>query len=326
MSRKMEIGVIGKTMANRMGRITSRKGFTLVELSLSLVFISILSLAVVMVMAGAISSYHKSITMNDVNTVGTGLVDDMRLSVQDSPGVKLATICDAVFGSSNSGERVKCVENGAKNFISVARNASINKKNGETIINSAPVFGAFCTGTYSYIWNSGYLFNNDYMVGVDKASLKYNYNGTTNLVSGFKLLKVEDKNRAVCVAAIQVRNGAVNRKYNSDSIDAVFDITAKGLLQDGEVTVEEEAVELINEGENGLALYDLSSAVSEQLGTAKNAYYYTSFILGTVQGGINVNAGTCATPEGYSAVEGNFDYCAINKFNFAALANGKWRS
>ena len=37
-------------------------GFTLVELSLSLVFISILSLAVVLVIANAVSAYHKSLT------------------------------------------------------------------------------------------------------------------------------------------------------------------------------------------------------------------------------------------------------------------------
>ena len=48
-----------------------------------------------------------------------------------------------------------------------------------------------------------------------------------------------------------------------------------------------------------------------------------SFILGTLRGGANVNVSGefCATPGSNSSVE-DFDYCAINKFNFAARTLG----
>ena len=80
----------------------------------------------------------------------------------------------------------------------------------------------------------------------------------------------------------------------------------------------------LKDEKNNLAIYDMNTSVSEQVGITKNAYYYSSFVLGTVQGGVNINVAgnTCATPGGnYKTVE-NLDYCAINKFNFAALASG----
>ena len=53
-----------------------------------------------------------------------------------------------------------------------------------------------------------------------------------------------------------------------------------------------------------------------------SALYSVSFVLGTVQGGIDItkSGGFCATPDDYE--DANFDYCTINKFNFAALATG----
>ena len=60
--------IIKKDWNNNTDIFGVRQGFTLVELSLSLVFISTLSLTVVFVIAGAVSSYHKSITMNQINT------------------------------------------------------------------------------------------------------------------------------------------------------------------------------------------------------------------------------------------------------------------
>ena len=62
----------------------SRRGFTLVELSLSLVFISILSLTIVLMINNAVESYQRGVTLNQINTVGMDLVDDIRTAVQNS--------------------------------------------------------------------------------------------------------------------------------------------------------------------------------------------------------------------------------------------------
>ena len=63
----------------------------------------------------------------------------------------------------------------------------------------------------------------------------------------------------------------------------------------------------------------MATPATNDLGKA--SFYSVSFILGTVQGGINVmsSGNFCKAPE---EDDSNFDYCAINKFNFAAQATG----
>lgn len=294
------------------------EGFTLIELSLSLAFISILSIAVVLVVSGSISTYHKGLVLNKINSVGVEVVDDMRNAVQGSPASMLKSRCYSAYDAGNTTAIDKCVSDNARNFTAVARYASVRIGNREE--DNVPVFGAFCTGAYSYVWNSGYFFNDsDYKVengGLGAASLAYTLieGGSSKQVtaSDFRLLKVKDNSRSVCVSAV-VGDGA-RYDLSNNSIESGF--TLENLL-------DEKPIDLL-ESSSGLALYSLSSSPSEQMGSNKSIFYYTSFILGTVQGGINVmsNGNFCATTDGYNDSVENFDYCAINKFNFAALATG----
>ena len=86
----------------------------------------------------------------------------------------------------------------------------------------------------------------------------------------------------------------------------------------GDLNVE---VLLANDDANKLVLYDLAVAVPAINNAGNSAFYSVSFILGTVDGGINVmsSGNFCKAPEESNS---NFNYCAINKFNFAAQANG----
>ena len=156
------------------------------------------------------------------------------------------------------------------------------------------------------------------------ASLKYS--ADKPVVSGFKLLKIADDERAVCISAVRKQNGnVVSDNYENNDIKPDIDVTLQGLIKGGaNLVFKDDPEELLSGEETGMALYDLSVSVAEQTGLQKNMYYYTSFILGTVQGGINVDASgeSCAAPASYSGLSEDFDYCAINKFNFAALANG----
>ena len=87
--------------------------------------------------------------------------------------------------------------------------------------------------------------------------------------------------------------------------------------------ISEEPVELLGGENNLLVLYDLSAAIPAQSNASNNLFYSVSFILATVTGGIDVKAtgNFCATPENYELE--NFDYCSINKFNFAVQATGE---
>lgn len=311
-------------MANKLLKskksIVKKAGFTLVELSLSIAFIAILSIAIVLIITNTISSYHRGLTLSQLNTTGMDLVNDMRASIQNSVIHSVASLCSSTYEDGDTAKEA-CEEDGGSLFVTVAREANI-AINGKSL--RVPVFGAFCSGNYSYIWNSGYFFSDDYKLedALSPAELRYikpstavDSNPQEATVSDFKLLKVKDESRAVCVSAVYGDKG----NYKDDGeISSVFDITEIG----GGSVISENPTDIIGPDSN-MVIYNISSAIPAESTSGNNAFYSVSFILGTVHGGINVTAGNhCATPEGYNSAVANFDYCAINKFNFAARAVG----
>lgn len=313
-----------------------KRGFTLVELSLAIAFIAVLSIIMTLIITNSISAYHRGITLNTVNTVGMDLVDNMREAVQNSAGDAVVGECNIMYPDGTL-EWSNCVDTKGKSFVSVERYANIGG------LGNVPMYGAFCAGNYSYIWNSGYFMSGEYDGAImdqslSQATLKYiNANGDEDIKSGFKLLRVEDTHRAVCKVAAGVVNGEYlkdnlklgSNDVNGNSFSGEFNL-ANCRMGDGSTLTEvcdaisSEPVELIGEGENGLALYDLAVATAADNGDTDIMFYAVSFILGTIQGGINIMSDNnyCATPEGDNQAVENFDYCAINKFNFAAQATG----
>lgn len=287
-----------------------KEGFTLIELSLSIAFIAVLSLAVALIITNSISAYHRGLVLNQINTVGMELVDDMRAAVQNAPVVSLKSLCDSIFEDNSDG----CKNSNGQNLVAVRKHANVMI--GSTEEKDIPVAGAFCTGNYSYIWNTGYYYSEDAEVdsNVKKATFKYlNVNGDLDEYpkgddKDIRLLKIKDEKRSVCAV------------YDDTSDNNVFDITDKDKFD----VVTEDPIELLSD-ESNLALYDLYAPAPAVNAGMNNIYYSVSFVLGTLQGGADVAAqgSYCATPEGLdnSAIE-NFDYCAINKFNFAAQAIG----
>ena len=215
-----------------------------------------------------------------------------------------------------------------------------------------PVYGVICTGAYSYIWNSGYFFGendgqpraNETEDGSKAITTMHQAEFTANeqTISGFRLLKVKDDKRGVCKNAIwnsrasgQTNGGDGVRSsqyYNSDGYDGSlsYRFGTAGQAAGGTGYVDyfasfdpdsQSEVLLDNSATNPLALYDftISNPVVNSDGEA--SFYSVSFILGTLTGGINIKSvgNFCKTPEDF---EQDFDYCAINKFNFAAQATG----
>ena len=278
-----------------MRKNSSKKGFTLVELSLSIAFIAILSITIALIINDAISTYRRGLTLNQINTTGMDLVDDIRTAVQNSPASSPRNSCK----NYKDDFQKNCEENNGMRLMNVAKTGKVNN------IEGTPLYGAFCTGAYSYIWNSGYLFLEN---GGDKATYTvYEGDKKTEEWNDFRLLKVEDRQRAVCGSVLP------DKYNNSEDIESEFKGKDKGPV-----------VLLANDGANPLALYSFTSALPAVDGLNSAAFYSMSFILGTVQGGINVMSmgNFCAAPESFDSAE-NFDYCAINKFNFAAQANGR---
>lgn len=289
-----------------MPKIRKKQGFTLIELALSLIFIGILSLTVAYIINDTIGSYRKGVVLKQINTMGMALIDDMRATIQDSSKWSVKKGCDDL---STASARSNCNNDGAKKFVTITKKAKVYYsssgkslgKNDEPI----PVYGAFCTGNYSYIWNSGYYYNSMYKVenGVNKSLLTIG----SDKIQNFRLLKVKDSSRMVC-------RTAAGNDYNENNFSGSFTVESS----------DEKAIDLLNSSEQdgGLVLYDLDVATPAENMAKNNLFYSVSFILGTLQGDANIGktGGDCATPGDYE-VE-NFDYCAINKFNFAVQAAG----
>ena len=245
-----------------MKSIKNKQGFTLVELSLSLVFIGILSITAVLIINNTVMAYQRGLTLNKINTVGMELVDDMRAAVQGSP-------FNIECGKTSEGDMMGCVSFTEKGEAIIR---------GEAIDN-VPLYGGFCTGKYSYVWKTGYPSDDADAVTV---------NGATN----FRLVKIkDDSEETICV------------KYNNNT------------------EFSSENVEELLAEESGLAIYDLHVSAPAVSDAARAAYYSVSFVLGTKDGGANIlaNGDYCEPPKGANS---NFNYCAINKFSFAAQTGG----
>ena len=302
----------------------ARAGFTLIELSLSLVFVGILSIMMVLIISNTVSSYRRGITLNKINTVGMDLVDDMRTAVQNSSAGSLLAECVRRFpdDATKNGPRNDCVTDGGANFVKMTKYASVSLADG-TNLSGVPAYGVFCTGTYTYIWNSGYFEEKTgaKVNGASAAKLRYtNGDGAAVVAENFRILKIADDSRAVCRSrAVQIVNGSPRYVMNGLAEVNEFDISDTSKYN----PVSEAPVDLIlKDSDNDLAIYDLSVASPAESETQENVFYAASFILGTLEGGIDITAKgrSCAVPTDY----GNefFDYCAINNFSFAVQANG----
>lgn len=274
----------------------TRGGFTLIELSLSIVFISVLSLAVALLIMNAIAAYRRGIVLNRVNDVGAEIVDDMRASIQSATIKTLEKECERYYNNDGNAAK-RCENDKAKKFSS-----NVYKADVLGVGDGIPVSGIFCTGKYTYIWRSGYLFEgNGHYITKD---VTFVYEGETGptLDKDFKLLKVEDTDRIVC------KMMAGYEQTGGKELEKEIDVSG------AERPFEEAPVDLLS-GNDMLALYDLS--ITTNMGQ-KKILHTVSFMLGTEQGSVNISGSKCAAPE-----ENDYlDYCAINKFNFVAQANG----
>ena len=328
----------------------TKDGFTLVELALSMVFVGLLSVAIVLIINNTIASYQRGLTLGRINTVGSDLVDDMRSSVQSSSTSSLLSSCYmAIYGDGakamEASDREDCVNDNAYNFVSVTKTTDSLKINGAKVNDEVPIYGAFCTGTYSYVWNSGYFWaeNAEFNEKKNKAWAWIDYTDYANGKSvsvkigqtdAFRLIKVYDTRRLICAAAGVKNDGSGEREsYVINDMNNVFRVSSLSYgvikLDDGaEISVngsnrvvKTSTIDLLPaDSGNDLAIYDLS--VARPAFGSDNIFYSASLILGTVHNGVNIMAtgSACATPSDYRS--GNFNYCAINKFNFAMQING----
>ena len=247
-----------------------KTGFTLVELSISLVFVSVLLLAIVFVINNTVMAYRRGNTLGQINTIGMDLVDDLRMAVQDSSAKTLTGICFEVFEGERGEERerAKCEDDGAYNFVSVTKYEYVTNSGGG-VMTQLPIYGVFCSGTYSYIWNSGY-FESEGATFAQKSSgtwLQFKYKNKDGAVvqegvdKPIRLMKVLDPTRSVCLAAVYKDYSDDSEYLQYTTRGASTDLFSTNVINitkiaDSQLT-EDPVYLMASGGENNLAIYDL---------------------------------------------------------------------
>lgn len=305
-----------------------RSGFTLVELSLSMAFIGVLSIIIVFVINGAVSSYRRGITLNLVNTVGTEVTEEIKTTVHKAPMImSFESLCRGVYGDGSG--KGKCLDYNGAGLIAVSQIGNIYK-NEDIIFEDVPVYGAVCLGNYSYIWNSGYFFNSDYKVklqNLDEASMGLSFGVKEDNRPGSplkeiwekekagRLLRVKDEKRAVCRDLINLSgDGLTSFSYfNSEAESSDINDSILFTLDNGFDIGEDVAEILTNESKVAVYGFDVETPA-----IGDGTLYNLSITLGTIDSGININDENCKVSGGAN----DLDFCAINKFNITALASG----
>src|SRR5690606_10502071 len=91
------------------------KGFTLIELMLSMAFVGALLVAIAMTSIHIMNTYTKGVTIREVNQVGRAITQDIQRTIASEAPFSVDTM----------------------------------------YLNSADRGGRLCTGSYSYVWNYG---------------------------------------------------------------------------------------------------------------------------------------------------------------------------
>ncbi|MBQ3441018.1 hypothetical protein IJG27_01760 [Candidatus Saccharibacteria bacterium] len=314
----------------------TRGGFTLIEMALSMVFIGILSVMMVLMIQNTMASYRRGLILNQLNTIGMDLIDDVRASIQNANTDALYKMCERLYADiTQVASKEACEGDNGNSFVSVTKYGNV-KVDGNSL-GTLPVYGAFCTGTYTYIWNSGYFEEGDYdgqrqVSGVKPEAsngVSLRIGATNEVISGFRLLKIYDRERTVCVNANNAQGGGYRVINGPDYSDAnvpgqfvIDDAMISGKLGDKN---SEGGVELLKvSSANDLVLYDFYMSRPATSETRKNLFFAGSFILGTRKGGVNsiTTSGNSCKPPADATGYSNLEYCAINKFNFAVQAGG----
>jgi type II secretory pathway pseudopilin PulG len=248
-----------------------KKGFTIIELMLAMTFVAILMITIAFLVIRITAIYQKGLSIRTINQVGRNLMSDFSRTVAASP-VDDTAVRNQYFYANMDGT---------------------TQQNG-----------AFCTGKYSYLWNTGTAINQNTRIQFQ------NLTGTYN----FRLLRMEDTARMIC----QKLSGLSGSTLDLSASDQIKDAVPIELLS---ISGVETAATTENAAESDLAIYDLRVFQPTINQITGHAFYSATFILGTLRG-IDINASGDYCSNVSSTLSTDFSYCSLNKFNFAMTTSG----
>ena len=320
----------------KLGHKQTEKGFTLIELSFAIAFISVLLITITLITNEIIQIYRKGYSIKSINQVGRDLIDEFQTSIIQSPPASITSFCSSKY-PGNADEQEDCDgDNSNHGFYSIYQQyyAPVKVISGNTAnpaTKQVPTGGIFCSGKYTYIWNTGYLFNlTDYefqgsegnqteLRESNKLTVSYEYQTENGVQTGskkdFRLYKIEDTSGAIC-------SSTLDDDYPSPNVQLIGPGGKSSHTINIPFVLPEEPEEILAGSDADLALYDLVVFEPARVGAADRLLFSGSFILGTVSSGVDIMSSNeyCQTPSYFSS---DFSYCAINKFNFTIQTSSK---
>lgn len=299
-----------------MSRSNNKKGFTLVELTLAMAFLAVLLITIAILVIRIISIYQSGLAIRSVSSTGRQLIDDFTRSISGSP------IVNVTYNQNDPAEAalVSDLSNNEKltykYYFQKTDDIVINEGTAdEANRRDTPLAGGFCTGRYSYLWNTAYALQSS-----ESKGFTYTYGDKTNptVLSDFKLIRIPDNDRSICITQRNQSGKISNKISNFEDPRGLFDLESSGAQSDYYAPVE-----LLGSAEDELALYDFRIFPASSNRITGHIFYSGTFILATLRGGVDIfAAGNYCTAE-YGTLNTDFNYCAINKFNFAMRATGE---
>ncbi len=319
----------------------NKKGFTIIELSIATTFLSVLLITITLLTQQSVSIFRKGLTLKNVNSTGRDIIENLTDTITSSPVSAFnSDFCTTYIPNLQNKEA--CINDTGTLLVSSIRYGRINERVSEgtyeKMSTAVPLSGVFCTGSYSYLWNSGYALNIGGEYSTNTAILSNpsllkvsvtDLSGATTLYTP-RLLRVFDPNRTACASSLKTAKDASGNTltYYENPCPPDNSTSACSNTNNGDpyqtiniANVSEEPIELLPETETNLVIYHLTTLSPAQSSNSNQALYNISFILGSAVGGVNVlvNSDNCAPPSSYNS---NFDYCSVNKFNFSVRSVG----
>ncbi len=298
----------------------SKTGFTIVELTLTMSFVAVLLITIAIVVTNVLAIYQKGMTIKAVNNVGRGLIDNLSDSITGAPGLNVTSVCAKLEEET---ARTECEKDNATRGFNY--NSAVDSDGHQ-------LYGVFCTGSYSYVWNTAYAFKSGTLavkytdMGGNEATIGKNKDGfiVNDVKDGEALImaRFRDTNRRICSASIDKSN------YESVLTGYAMEIDAtKYLDSDNKLGLEDPETGLLKNNDTQLLLHELTIFPRAEDEISGRAFYAGTFILATERGDINVKSASEYCRNSETSSTGNlgaeFNYCALNKFNFAARTAGE---
>ncbi len=303
---------------NKKSSAQTKGGFTIIEVTLVTAFMAMLLIAIALILTSMISIYQKGMTLKAINSTGRNLISELTNSINSAPSIDTTSLCNTLTDNPDA-----CIDDGAFKFIYQSiEDYEVDAVTGRG--SQVQYGGVFCTGDYSYVWNTKYGIANDRRITVT-------YRGGST--ADFKIARFRDRTYRACSTNVgssySTNLGLANRTIN------VTQYTNGTPLEISDFTTDF-LEDTVDESDVNLTLYELTIFPVSQDAITLRGFFSGTFILGTERGNAAImrSGDYCDvtnTSEDGSLGEGSgnlqdlgseFNYCGINKFNFAARTAG----